>query len=175
MRCNNQFGPAGATWPPLIGSGLNLQVVPPIWRYGLVWHNERICRSRSYHHQNHHLHQHPHQHRDNPKCKESSKHFPMMEVVSMECQTHRKLKVRSIFSQVLSATDTTLRTPSVYFIQKQEIKLRCGYKKLVLQDNEERNHKRQVLPKQRYNILQYNTNSECGKMVVWCAELSLGN
>ena len=49
------------------------------------------------------------------KCKGSSWHFPKVEVISMECRTHKELKVRSIFSQVLSATDTTLRTPNVCF------------------------------------------------------------
>ena len=48
-----------------------------------------------------------------PKCRESSQQFPKVEVISMECRTHKELKLRSIFSQVLSATDTTLRTPSV--------------------------------------------------------------
>ena len=48
-----------------------------------------------------------------PKCRESSQQFPKVEVISMECRTHKELKVRSIFSQVLSATDTTLRTPNV--------------------------------------------------------------
>ena len=45
----------------------------------------------------------------------TSQQFPMVEVISMECRTHKELKVRSIFSQVLSATDTTLRTPNVCF------------------------------------------------------------
>ena len=49
------------------------------------------------------------------KCRESSQEFPMVEVISMECRTHKELKVRSIFSQVLSATDTTLRAPNVCF------------------------------------------------------------
>ena len=50
-----------------------------------------------------------------PKCRESSQQFPKVEVISMECRTHKELKVRSIFSQALSATDTTLRTPNVCF------------------------------------------------------------
>ena len=50
-----------------------------------------------------------------PKCRESSQQFPMVEVISMECRTHKELKVRSIFSQVLSSTDTTLRTPNICF------------------------------------------------------------
>ena len=36
-------------------------------------------------------------------------------------------KVRSIFSQVLSATDTTLCTPNVCFQLEREIKQCCGY------------------------------------------------
>ena len=50
-----------------------------------------------------------------PKCRESSQQFPKVEVISMECRTHKELKVRSIFSQALSATDTTLRAPNVCF------------------------------------------------------------
>ena len=50
-----------------------------------------------------------------PKCRESQQQFPKVEVISMECRTHKELKVRSIFSQVLSATDMTLRTPNVCF------------------------------------------------------------
>ena len=40
----------------------------------------------------------------------------------------QELNVRSIFSQVLSATDTTLRAPNVCFQLETEIKLCCGYK-----------------------------------------------
>ena len=50
-----------------------------------------------------------------PECRESSQHFPKVEVIIMECLTHKELKVISIFSQVLSATDTTLRTPNICF------------------------------------------------------------
>ena len=50
-----------------------------------------------------------------PKCKESSQQFPKVEMISIECRTHKELKVRLIFSQVLSVADTTLCTPNISF------------------------------------------------------------
>ena len=64
---------------------------------------------------------------DNPQVQGIIVAISKVEVISMECRTHKELKVRSIFSQVLSATDTTLRTQNVGFHLETRNKTTCGY------------------------------------------------